>query len=54
MAEEDIDRHEAEVFSRFDGTDGIAEPDETEPQQEFSQEKSQKLSWHVVHDADDE
>ena len=54
LAEEDIDRHEAEVFSRFDGTDGIAEPDETEPQQEFSQEKSQKLSWHVVHDADDE
>lgn len=54
IAEEDIDRHEAEVFSRFEGTDGIAEPDETEPQQEFSQEKSQKLSWHVVHDADDE
>ena len=23
-------------------------------QQEFSQEESQKLSWHVVHDADDE
>ena len=42
------------MFSRFEGTDGIAEPDETEPQQEFSQEKSQKLSWHVVHDADDE
>ena len=54
IAEEDIDRHEAEVFSRFEGTDGIAEPDETEPQQEFSQEESQKLSWHVVHDADDE
>ena len=54
IAEEDIDRHEAEVFSRFEGTDGIAEPDETELQQEFSQEKSQKLSWHVVHDADDE
>ena len=54
LAEEDIDRHEAEVFSRFDGTDGIAEPDETEPQQEFSQEESQKLFWHVVHDADDE
>ena len=54
IAEEDIDRHEAEVFSRFEETDGIAEPDETEPQQEFSQEKSQKLSWHVVHDADDE
>ena len=54
LAEEDIDRHEAEVLSRFEGTDGIAEPDETEPQQEFSQEKSQKLSWHVVHDADDE
>ena len=29
IAEEDIDRHEAEVFSRFEGTDGIAEPDET-------------------------
>lgn len=42
------------MFSRFEGTDGIAEPDETEPQQEFSQEESQKLSWHVVHDADDE
>ena len=42
------------MFSRFDGTDGIAEPDETEPQQEFSQEESQKLFWHVVHDADDE
>ena len=54
LAEEDIDRHEAEVFSRFVGTDGIAEPDETEPQQKFSQEESQKLSWHVVHDADDE
>ena len=54
LAEEDIDRHEAEVFSRFEGTDGIAEPDETQPQQEFLQEKLQKLSWHVVHDADDE
>ena len=27
IAEEDIDRHEAEVFSRFEGTDGIAELD---------------------------
>ena len=43
IAEEDIDRHEAEVFSRFEGTDGIAEPDEV-----------QELAWHVVHDADDE
>ena len=43
IAEEDIDRHEAEVFSRFEGTDGIAELDEV-----------QELAWHVVHDADDE
>ena len=31
------------MFSRFVGTDGIAEPDEV-----------QELAWHVVHDADDE
>ncbi len=43
IAEEDIDRHEAEVSSRFEGTDGIAELAEV-----------QELAWHVVHDADDE
>ena len=31
------------MFSRFEGTDGIAELDEV-----------QELAWHVVHDADDE
>ena len=43
MAEADIDRHEAEVFARFEGTDGTEEPEETHG-----------LSWHVIHDADDE
>ncbi len=43
MAEADIDRHEAEVFARFEGTDGTEEP-----------EKTHGLSWHVIHDADDD
>ena len=43
MAEADIDRHEAEVFARFEGTDGTEEP-----------EKAHGLSWHVIHDADDD
>lgn len=43
MAEADIDRHEAEVFARFEGNDGTEEPEETHG-----------LSWHVIHDADDE
>lgn len=46
MAEADIDRHEAEVFARFEGNDGTEEPEKEEP----DSINTQAVNFHISND----